>query len=1258
MDKFAAQSHQRPLYQRQTSDPQHHYQHQQSVERRRTVRGAQRGTIRDPSSQEAGSSAALRRADTRPGTRRQNTAGTIRDAGNGGIGGTGAPGRALTRGKTLTRPERFVAPAPLINPHSGDTPYSAAEGAIPTGWDWWGFCVTVLTFWAPGVLLTACGLPENKHRAWKEKCALCEIALFMMGVVGFLTIGLTKVLCPKTASNVSGNFIRLGATGGLIGIEGWNFNVSSTTPSYLRTLADTLGGSDASDYFTRNTTGSFPSCTNTTAAYVKTNLCTNSTSTTCALGSPTSTLLSSLGLTNTTYKVGYSWKQVGNISDVLVINGNVLNLTPYIYANPTAIPTDPVDTAIRLVLYNLTASGGKDATRLFTNDDSLKTAIPCLVEKYYAGHIDKITPGCFISNLFLYVSLALISSIILVRFSMAVIFAWILSPRLVAPPRNLRRKVVSPGILPEGANVDITNTTGAAPWVTDQLRRRATEAARLKKRATAAGRKEELDAGKKFAEPLNGEGMITMASIGAELFCVCLVTCYSEGEDGIRTTLDSIAGSTYSDARKLIFVVCDGMITGSGEKMSTPDIVVGLIERDERFGEPDAMSYVAIADGRKAHNQAMVYAGHYTNVAGHRTPIVVVVKCGPPEERHNSKPGNRGKRDSQMILMNFFSRVTYNDRMTPLDYDLFRKSQALVGVTPDFFEVCLMVDADTMIYPESMTYLVRAMQHDSLIMGVCGETRIGNKRQSWVTMIQVFEYFISHHQAKAFEAVFGGVTCLPGCFSMYRIKARKPDEDDWFPVLVQPQICSQYSQSVVTTLHQKNLLLLGEDRFLTTLLLRTFPNRKMSFCPQARCRTVAPDTFKVLLSQRRRWINSTVHNLMELVLVRNLCGTFCFSMQFVVFIDLVGTIVLPIAICLTLTTAISYIFTPPTSFSDAIPLLLLGLVLGLPAVLILLTTMKLIYVGWMFIYLLALPIWNFVLPVYAFTKFDDFSWGETRKVAGEVKGQDSHAVAEGVAESVPQRRWEDWERSRLRKVKRDDKRRKELERSFGNRFHGDELGVGGNASPRDTLNSTSYEDSAAQSDTTSLFTGEEGWNRQVGAYREDVDGLHPPPVGLYVVEEGEEDTINVGDLHTALDQGWEDSPRNSFSGDASGRYDNLPSIQTPSPALPHGKMFSLSDRPLMGQQPWDSSTTLHDSTTSLGSYAYGDLSLSHQLTSPSHPLVADTSFSSSFGSLGASSSSGADPARLVRSPSPMSDSHGTAGTPPLSAQQSPNRPYL
>ena len=82
----------------------------------------------------------------------------------------------------------------------------------------------------------------------------------------------------------------------------------------------------------------------------------------------------------------------------------------------------------------------------------------------------------------------------------------------------------------------------------------------------------------------------------------------------------------------------------------------------------------------------------YAAIAGRRTPTVIIVKCGTEKEAAtDKKPGNRGKRDSQLILMNFFSRVTYNDRMSPLDFDLFRKIHVLMGVTPDFFEVCLMV---------------------------------------------------------------------------------------------------------------------------------------------------------------------------------------------------------------------------------------------------------------------------------------------------------------------------------------------------------------------------------------------------------------------------------------------------------------------------------------------------------------------------------------------------------------------------------------
>jgi Chitin synthase len=146
--------------------------------------------------------------------------------------------------------------------------------------------------------------------------------------------------------------------------------------------------------------------------------------------------------------------------------------------------------------------------------------------------------------------------------------------------------------------------------------------------------------------------------------------------------------------------------------------------------------------------------------------------------------------------------------------------------------------------------------------------------------------------AKAFESLFGSVTCLPGCFTLYRL--RTPDTHK--PLLISNQLITDYSENRVDTLHMKNLLHLGEDRYLTTLLLKHFPLFKTQFVRDAHAYTVAPDDWKVLLSQRRRWINSTVHNLGELVFLEQLCGFCCFSMRFIVMIDLLSTIIQPVSV--------------------------------------------------------------------------------------------------------------------------------------------------------------------------------------------------------------------------------------------------------------------------------------------------------------------------------------------------------------------------
>lgn len=85
------------------------------------------------------------------------------------------------------------------------------------------------------------------------------------------------------------------------------------------------------------------------------------------------------------------------------------------------------------------------------------------------------------------------------------------------------------------------------------------------------------------------------------------------------------------------------------------------------------------------------------------------------------------------------------------------------------------------------------------------------------------------------------------------------------------------------------------------------------------------------------------------------------------------------------------------------------------------------------VYLVSLPVWNFVLPLYAFWHFDDFSWGETRKVANQKrKSKQDHGDAEGEFESgsIIMRKWEEWEKERLKAMGYRVQRRQSADRGI------------------------------------------------------------------------------------------------------------------------------------------------------------------------------------------------------------------------------------
>ncbi len=243
-------------------------------------------------------------------------------------------------------------------------------------------------------------------------------------------------------------------------------------------------------------------------------------------------------------------------------------------------------------------------------------------------------------------------------------------------------------------------------------------------------------------------------------FVICQVPAYTEGEDSLRKALDSLTALQYDNKRKLILVICDGVIVGEGNDRPTPKIVLDILGVDPKI-DPPALPFKSIGTGSQQLNYGKVYSGLY-EYEGNVVPYMVVVKVGKESEQCKSKPGNRGKRDSQILLMSFLNRVHHRAPMNPLELEMFHQINNIIGVDPELYEYLFMVDADTCVREDSLNRLVAACANNSKIAGICGETGLQNEERSWWSMIQVYEYYISHHLAKAFESLFGSVTCLPG----------------------------------------------------------------------------------------------------------------------------------------------------------------------------------------------------------------------------------------------------------------------------------------------------------------------------------------------------------------------------------------------------------------------------------------------------------------------------------------------------------------
>jgi chitin synthase len=96
------------------------------------------------------------------------------------------------------------------------------------------------------------------------------------------------------------------------------------------------------------------------------------------------------------------------------------------------------------------------------------------------------------------------------------------------------------------------------------------------------------------------------------------IPCYTEGEDSLRCMIDSLAALKHDDKRKLLFIICDGNIIGSGNDRTTPRIVLYILGIGPKL-DPEPLLFKSVGEGSRALNYGKVYSGLY-EFEGHVVP--------------------------------------------------------------------------------------------------------------------------------------------------------------------------------------------------------------------------------------------------------------------------------------------------------------------------------------------------------------------------------------------------------------------------------------------------------------------------------------------------------------------------------------------------------------------------------------------------------------------------------------------------------------
>ncbi|THW41321.1 hypothetical protein D6C86_08059 [Aureobasidium pullulans] len=301
-----------------------------------------------------------------------------------------------------------------------------------------------------------------------------------------------------------------------------------------------------------------------------------------------------------------------------------------------------------------------------------------------------------------------------------------------------------------------------------------------------------------------------------------LIPAYSESEEMIKNCVFSLRDNDAQPHKQVMCIILDGKPRDVKQYMR----ITTTFKRE----------YVT---SRFKRNHLVITAGFMEDV-----PVIVFEKVK-----------NSGKKDSLILCHDLFN-VMRED--APLYTRLLRKEieknvlPTLVGEDFPGFDMVFCTDADSVIHKGAVAGLANALVRDPKAIASCGlvlvELEAGAEWSYW-NLYQQFQYNFGQFVRRQAESVWGKVTCLPGCITMVAVRPEMAGAMTRYaaPITAYPVL-----------LHQVQYL--GTDRRLTYSMLSQSKDLHTVFVPDAVSETVAPQSLKHYLSQRRRWGSNAYFN--------------------------------------------------------------------------------------------------------------------------------------------------------------------------------------------------------------------------------------------------------------------------------------------------------------------------------------------------------------------------------------------------------------